>query len=47
MSYEPHPFHVTYTDARGSQQNVLRSGQNFRLDLDAIARYFLVESSPP
>jgi hypothetical protein len=47
MSYEPHPFHVTYTDARGSQQNVLRSGQNFRLGLDAIARYFLVEPSLP
>ena len=37
MKSPTHPFQVSYAEARGSQKAVLRLGQNFRLDFDAIA----------
>lgn len=46
MRYQPRPFHVTYTDASGSHQAVLRSDKNLPLELDAIARRFMGELSP-
>ena len=46
MRYHPYPFHVTYTDAGGSQHAVLRSDTSFHIELDAIARYFMAELSP-